>query len=300
MNYYSEIKDRLIKNEVSKKVREIKNNQSDLTTYYEVGKLLSEAGKHYGEGIIKKYANKLEKDIGRKYNEMTLRKYRQFYILFNIQKWPSLPAELNWSHFQELLSIKNINEVNYYIDSVIKYKLSFRKLREKIRNKEYQRLDESTKLKLINHEETDISDFIKEPIILNKNKNYERISEIALKEIILNDLDNFLNQLGTGFTYVGNEYPIKIGNSYNYIDILLFNYLYNAFVVVELKVNKLRKQDIGQIQIYMNYINENVKSINQDNTIGIIVCKENDKYIIKYSSDTRIYATTYKLKGDVI
>lgn len=138
-------------------------------------------------------------------------------------------------------------------------------------------------MKLINHEETDISDFIKEPIILNKNKDYERISEIALKEIILNDLDNFLNQLGIGFTYVGNEYPIKIGNNYNYIDMLLFNYLYNAFVVVELKVNKLRKQDIGQIQIYMNYINENVKSINQDNTIGIIVCKENDKYIIKYS-----------------
>ena len=93
MNYYGEINDRLIKNEISKKVREFKNNQSDLTTYYEVGKLLSGADKNYGEGIIKKYANKLEKDIGRKYNERTLRKYRQFYILFNNQKWPSLPAE---------------------------------------------------------------------------------------------------------------------------------------------------------------------------------------------------------------
>ena len=300
MNYYSEIKNKLIKNEISKKAREIKNNQSDLTTYFEVGKLLSEAGKHYGDGIIKKYAIKLEKDIGKKYNERTLRKYRQFYTLFNNQKWPSLPADLNWSHYQELLSIRNINEIRYYIDSVTKYKLSFRKLREKIRNKEYQRLDESTKLKLINHEETSISDFIKEPIILNKTKDYDKISEIALKEIILNDLDNFLNQLGSGFTYVGNEYPIKMGNTYNYIDILLFNFLYNAFVVVELKVNKLRKQDIGQIEIYMNYINENVKTISQDKTIGIIVCKENDKYIIKYSTDTRIYTTTYKLKGDII
>ena len=295
MNYYSEIKDRLIKNEISKKVREIKNNQSDLTTYYEVGKLLNEAGKHYGEGIIKQYAIKLEKDIGKKFNERTLRKYRQFYILFNNQKWPSLPADLSWSHFQELLSIKDNSEINYYIDIVLKYKLSFRKLREKIRNKEYQRLDDKTKLKLINKEKTTISDFIKEPIILNKTKDYDKISELALKKIILNDLDNFLKQLGKGFSYIENEYPIKIGNNYNYIDILLFNYLYNAFVVVELKVNKLKKQDIGQIEIYMNYINENVKRINQDKTIGIIVCRENDKYIIKYSTDARIYTTTYKL-----
>ena len=121
MNYYSEIKDRLIKNEVSKKVREIKNNQSDLTTYYEVGKLLSEAGSHYGEGIIKQYAIKLEKDIGKKYNERTLRKYRQFYIIFNNQKRPQVAANLKiaqvahlltWSHYQELLPIKDINEIN--------------------------------------------------------------------------------------------------------------------------------------------------------------------------------------------
>ena len=274
MNYYSEIKDRLVKNEISKKVREIKNNQSDLTTYYEVGKLLSEAGKHYGEGIIKKYAIKLERDIGKKYNERTLRKYRQFYILFNNQKWPQVAAILTWSHYQELLPIKDINEINYYIDTSINQNLSRNKLREKIRNKEYQRLDEKTKLKLINHEETNISDFIKEPIILNKHKDYDKISELALKEIIINDLDNFLNQLGSGFTYVGNEYPIKIGNSYNYIDILLFNYLYNAFIVVELKINELKKQDIGQIEIYMNYINENIKKINQDKTIGIIVCRK--------------------------
>ncbi len=300
MNYYSEIKDKLIKNEISKKAREIKNNQSDLTIYYEVGKLLSEAGKHYCDGIIKKYAVKLEKYIGKKYNERTLRRIKQFYNLINTQKWSQVATELTWSHFTELLPLKDINEINYYIKISINQNLSRNKLREKIRNKEYQRLDESTKLKLINHEETSISDFIKEPIILNKTKDYNRISELALKEIILNDLDNFLKQLGEGFSYIENEYPIKIGNNYNYIDILLFNYLYNAFVVVELKVNKLRKQDIGQIEVYMNYINEKVKRITQDKTIGIIVCKENDKYIIKYSTDARIYATTYEFKGYAI
>ena len=296
MNYYSEIKDRLIKNEVSKKVREIKNNQSDLTTYYEVGKLLSEAGSHYGEGIIKQYAIKLSFDLGRKYNESTLRRYKNFFILMSSQKQAPLAPVLTWSHYQELLPIKDLNEINYYIEISVSQNLSRNKLREKIRNKEYQRLDEKTKLKLINHDETNISDFIKDPIILNKTKDYERISEIALKEIILNDLDNFLNQLGEGFCYIKNEYPIKIGNNYNYIDILLFNYLYNAFVVVELKVNKLRKQDIGQIEIYMNYINENIKKNDQDKTIGIIVCKENDKYIVKYSSDARIYTTIYEIQ----
>ena len=111
----------------------------------------------------------------------------------------------------------------------------------------------------------------------------------------MNDLDNFLNQLGNGFCYIGNEYKIKIGNIYNYIDILLFNIVFNCYVVVELKINRLKKQDIGQIQVYMNYINEHVKTFNHDKTIGIIVCRYNDKYLIKYSSDTRIHAISYEI-----
>ena len=154
--------------------------------------------------------------------------------------------------------------------------MSRNKLREKIRNKEYQRLDYKTKEKIINNIKLDVGDFIKEPIVLKKKKEYEKISESVLKEIIMNDLDNFLKELGDGFCYLSNEYKIRIGDTFNYIDILLFNICFNCYVVVELKINELKKQDIGQIQIYMNYINDTIKKERQSNTIGIIVCQKNN------------------------
>jgi predicted nuclease of restriction endonuclease-like (RecB) superfamily len=173
--------------------------------------------------------------------------------------------------------------------------LSRNDLRSRIRNKEYKRLSNRTIEKLVNNEKVEVIDFVKDPIILNKKHDYSKLSEYGLKEIIMNDLDNFLNELGNGFCYIGNEYKIKIGNTYNYIDILLFNVVFNCYVVVELKVNKLTKQDIGQIMIYKNYIDDNIKNKNQTKTIGLIVCKENNKYLIKYSSDSRIQVITYEI-----
>ena len=129
------------------------------------------------------------------------------------------------------------DEINYYIDISINQNLSRNKLRDKIKSKEYQRLDDKTKNKLINKEELDVYDNIKNPIYINtfgNNKTY--IEERVLKSYILKDLDNFLKQLGNGFCYIENEYKIQVVKSYNYIDILLFNYIYNCFIVVELKV----------------------------------------------------------------
>ena len=116
-----------------------------------------------------------------------------------------------------------------------------------------------------------------------------------LKEYILHDMDNFLNQLGYGFAYMANEYKIMIGRKPNYIDILLYNAIYNCYVVVELKVTESKKDHLGQIQVYMNYIDKNVTKINQNKTIGIIVCRKDNKYLIEYSSDVRIRITTYEL-----
>ena len=292
MNYYDEIKDKLIKNEVSKKVREYYNNRSDLETYYEVGKLLSEAGSHYGDNIIREYSIKLQREIGKRYNVRYLFDMKRLYLFLKVHP---VGAQLTMSHYRILFSLKNDNEINYYIRECINHNYSKRELQERIKNKEYYRLSNETRDKLKNDKELEINNFVKDPIILNKKRNYDKISEFALKEIILNDLDNFLLQLGNGFSYIGNEYKIKIGNVYNYIDILLFNIVYNCYVVVELKINKLTKQDIGQIMVYMNYVNEFIKTTNQNNTIGIIVCKEKDKYLIKYSTDKRILATTYEL-----
>ena len=292
MNYYDEIKDKLINNEIVKKAKDYSKNRSDLNTYYEVGKLLVDAGKHYGEGIIKKYSLKLSNDLGKGYTQSRLRYYRKFYLVFS--KCPTLSDKLSYSHYCEIIWFDE-NKMNYYIKISILYNLSVRQLREKIKNKEYERLDENTKTKLINKEETSINDFIKNPIIIKNTFDTDTLSENMLKRLILEDMDNFLKELGDGFAYIGNEYKIKIGDSYNYIDLLLFNYIYNCFVVIELKVTELKKEHIGQIQVYMNYINQHVKSVYQDKTIGIIIVRKDNKFLIEYTSDYRIFETKYIL-----
>ena len=173
--------------------------------------------------------------------------------------------------------------------------MSTRQLRERIKNKEYERLDENTKLKLIKSEKLKMEDTIKNPIIIKNNLNYEIISEKVLQKVILEDIPAFLSELGSGFTFIRNEYPIKIGNNYNYIDLLLYNYEFNCFVVVELKVTDLKKDHIGQIEVYMNYIDKNLKNITQDKTIGIILCKKDNKFIMEYCSDERIKVRRYQL-----
>ena len=294
MNYYDEIKNELVNNEIYKRVKDYSKNKHDLSTYYNVGKLLSEAGKSYGDGIIKEYSKRLTNELGKKYDTSYLNKMRKFYGLF--QKMAPLAPQLTWSHYVELISLKNIDEIRYYIDISASQNLSRNELRNRIKSKEYERLDSKTKEKLMNKEDTLVSDFIKDPIIINNSLNYIEISERVLKELILNDLDIFLKQLGNGFCYIENEYKIKIGNTYNYIDILPFNYQFNCFVVVELKVTELRKEHSGQIDIYMNYIDKNIKRIGMSNTIGLIISKYKNEYIIEYSSDSRIKVTTYLIK----
>ncbi len=300
MNYYNEIKNELINNEVYKRVKDYSKNKNELSTYYNVGKLLIEAqgGEErakYGDGLIKEYSKKLSEELGGKYNITTLKRMRQFYLI--IEKGATLWHQLTWSHYRELLTFDNIDEINYYIKQTGDYNLSVRELREKIKSKEYQRLDDNTKLKLINKEETVVSDFIKNPIVIRNKYNIDKksVTEKILQRLILEDIPSFLKELGDGFTFVENEYKIKIGNTYNYIDILLFNYIYNCFVVIELKVTELKKEHIGQIQIYMNYVDKNIKTINQDKTIGVIICKKDNGYYIEYSSDNRIFSKNYIL-----
>ena len=295
MNYYNEIKNELINNEITKRVKDYSKNKSDLTTYYNVGKLLSEAGKHYGEGIIKEYSKKLTSELGLNYTARTLFRFRQFFLLFGNEKVSTASTQLTWSHYSELLSIDNVDEINYYIKISIEHNLSVRQLRERIRNKEYERLDEVTKSKLIDNVSQTVVDLIKNPIVIKNNNNKEIISKKVLQKIILEDLDDFLKELGDSFCYIANEYKIKIGNSYNYIDLLLYNIKFNCYIVVELKVTELKKEHIGQIEVYMNYIDKNLKDIMQDKTIGIIICKKDNKFIMEYCSDSRILSKEYKL-----
>ena len=133
MNYYNEIKEQLINNEVTKKAKDYSKNKSDLTTYYNVGKLLVDAGKHYGEGIVKEYSNKLTSDLGKKYSYRTLNYMIKFY---NLQKMQSMTANLSWGHWIELLSIKDIEKITYYVNQCEKLSLTTRQLRSIIKNKQ--------------------------------------------------------------------------------------------------------------------------------------------------------------------
>lgn len=293
MNYYEDIKKELINNEINRKVKTHSINKSDLTTYYNVGKTLSEAGKCYGESIIKEYSKKLTNELGKGYGVSNLKRFRQFYLM--IEKGATLSHLLTWSHYVELLTIKDINKLIYYINITISQNLSKRELRNKIKNKEYERLDEKTKNKLINNEKLNIKDNIKNPILIKNIHNYIEITKKILQKLVLEDISSFMKELGDSFSFIDNEYKIKIDDRYNYIDLLLFNIKFNCYVVVELKVTELKKEHIGQIQVYMNYIDKNLKKINQDKTIGIIICKKENKYVIEYSSDVRIVVRTYEL-----
>ena len=293
MNYYNEIKNQLINNEINKKVKDYSKNRSDLNTYYNVGKLLSEAGKHYGEGIIKEYSKRLQFDLKIKYDISSLNKMKKFYML--IEKLATLSPKLSYSHYVELLPYEDINKLKYYIRLIEKQNLSIRELRNKIKSNEYKRLDEKTKLKLINNNELNVKDLIPDPIIIKNNYNYQIISEKVIQKIILEDISSFLKELGDGFTFIDNEYKIKIGESYNYIDLLLYNIKFKCYVVVELKITELKKEHIGQIQVYMNYIDKNIKTIYEDKTIGIIIVKKDNKYIMEYCSDERVIAKEYEL-----
>ena len=295
MNYYNEIKNKLIDNEVYKRVKDYSKERNTVITYFEIGRLLAIAGGKYGEGIIKKYSERLVNELGKKYNVRTLRRIRQFYLVIGDKIWSPVATNLTWSHYSELLSLKDINEINYYIKITSEQCLSKRELREKIKNKEYQRLDDNTKLKLINKEEVNVNDFIKNPIIIKDRLGIdkENISEKILQRLIIEDVEGFMKELGDGFCFIGSDYKIKIGNTYNYIDLLLFNIKFNCFIVIEIKVCELKKEHIGQIEVYMNYIDKHIKNINQDKTIGIIISRRDNHYYIEYSSDKRILTREY-------
>ena len=151
MNYYNEIKNILIDNEVYKRVKDYSKNRNELESYYKIGQLLIEAqgGEErakYGDGLIKEYSKRLTNELGKGYTISSLKRMRSFFLI--IEKGAAMPHLLTWSHYIELLVLKNIDEINYYIDVAIKQNLSYRKLREKIKSKEYERLDECTRNKL--------------------------------------------------------------------------------------------------------------------------------------------------------
>ena len=295
MDYYKEIKNKIIDNETYERVKDYSKERHRVITYYEIGKLLNEAGGKYGDNIINEYSKKLVIEVGKKYNRRTLFRMRQFYRTFSNEKVSPLVTQLTWTHYLVLLSVKDSNAVNYYIDQIFKRNLSKRQLEEVIKSKEYERLPDETKNKIIKEEKLEVKDLVPNPILIKNKNNIEIVTEKVIHNLILEDIPSFMKELGNSYSFIDDEYKIKIGNTYHKIDLLLFNIKYNAYVVVELKVSEFKVEYISQVQKYMNYIDKNIKEISNNSTIGILICKRENKYVIEYCSDERIIVRKYVL-----
>ena len=240
MNYYNEIKNKLIDNEVYSKVKDYSKERHKVITYFEIGRVLNEAGGKYEDNIIEEYSKKLIVEVGKKYNRRTLFRMKQFYNIFNDEKVSPLVTQLTWTHYLVLLSLKDYNAISYYIKQVTNRNLSKRQLEEIIKSNEYERLPIETKNKLVAEDEIDVKDLVPNPILVRNKNNIEIISEKALHQLILEDIESFMKELGDSFSFIGSEYKIKIGDGYHFIDLLLFNIKYNCYVVVELKVTEFK------------------------------------------------------------
>ena len=281
MNYYNEIKNKLIDNEVYSRIKDYSKERHTLVTHYEVGKLLLEAGTKYGDDIIGNYSKMLSIEVDKKYNPRTLRRMRQLYQFFEEQKWSPVGTKLSISHIRQLFCLNDNTEINYYVEQTLKRNLSKRQLEEIIKNKEYKRLPIETRKKFITKDEIEVKDLVPNPILIRNRDNLEIVTEKVLQKLILEEVKSFINELGDSFSFIGSEYKIKIGNRFNYIDLLLFNIKYNCYVVVELKVTELKKEHTGQIMTYMNYIDKNIKTIEENKTVGIIICKRDKQSLPK-------------------
>ena len=299
--YYHEIKDLIENYEVNHRVRALQDNTEKLQMNWNIGRLLVEAQggskrAKYGDGLIKQWSIVFMRDYGKRYNVREFRRMRQFYLQFSI--WSAVPTEISWSHIIELLSLKNINEINYYINQVVLNHLSTRDLRKLIKSKAYDRLSYADKenIKLIeNKASLTIEDMIKDPILIKTDKKIDHLDEKTLHKYMIAMLEDKFLELGTGFALVGHEVKIVIDHHTFKIDLLFFNIKLNAYIVVELKTRDFRVQDIGQLKLYVNYIDKNIRE-NHNKTIGLLIVKKKNQYVIEYVTNQDIYITTYKIK----
>ena len=304
--YLQEIRNLIINSNADIIVRNFKNNYEDLMTKWNIGKILVEAqgGEErakYGGELIKRWGNILSSTFGTKYNRANLFRYKQFYLAFPIVA--TVWRQLSWSHLKEVLPIKNENERNYYINQVILNNLSVRELRKEIKNKSFDRLSYADKnnIKLIDTNNTNnlplsISDMIKDPIILETNKDLNAINEESIHKLLIESVENRYLELGAGFALVGHEYKITAYDKTYKIDLLFFIYKLNCFVVVEVKNKEVLPKDIGQIEFYTKLIDDGIKEKYNNKTIGIIIVKKKNKLVMDYcTSKDNIYLTTFKI-----
>ena len=260
----------------------------------------------YGQRVINDLAEKLSVEFGRGFDARELRRYRQFYLLF--PKWDALRPELTWTHYRTLIRVENERARLYYMNEAALQNWSTRALDSQIERLTYERILSSQNQLIVKEAEDAASrqaqltpaDIIKDPYVLDflglpSGVNFY---EKDLEKALIDNLQQFLLELGRGFSFVSRQYRFKTDNENYYVDLVFYNFILKCFVLIDLKVGKLTYQDIGQIDFYTRYFEENIRTETDNPTIGIVLCTERDNTIVKYSvmnDSNQLFASKYKL-----
>ena len=280
-----------------------------LNLYWNIGKIIMDIQKgdkraSYGDAILDKLFKKITDEFGKGFSSRNLRTMRKFYLTYPI--WKTVSAKLSWSHYLELIKIDEESKRSFYLNECINSRWSVRELQRQINSLLYERLllssNKSKKKELIEKGQVlkESKDLIKDPFVLEfldikENTDY---LESDLEKNILEHLKEFLLELGKGFMFVGSQVRITLGEEHFYPDLVFYNRLLKCFVIIDLKIGKVTHQDIGQMQMYVNYYDRDVKSKNQNKTIGILLSTDKNKTIVNYTlpeDNETIFSTEYKL-----
>lgn len=301
-------------------------NTGMVTAYWEIGRLIVEeeqngaARADYGKQILKELSEKLTSEYGRGYSITNLRYFRQFFLVFpdlfapkllpnnDMQIHQTLSGELNWSHYSLLMRVENQKAREFYMKEAVLQNWSVRALDRQISTLYYERIISSRDKNPVREEaEKSIKalvesprDFIKDPYILEflKLKPESSYLEKTLESALLENLHSFILELGRGFAFVGRQYHINVGAEDYYIDLVFYNYILKCFVLIDLKVEKLTHQDVGQMDMYVRLFEERLRQADDNPTIGIILCSQQNESVIKYSilaESKQLFSSKYKL-----
>ena len=307
-NYINEIK-KILKNARQKAYTAV--NSAMVEAYWEIGRRIVEEeqnGKEraeYGKEILKNLSKELTEEFGKGYSYRTLREIRQFYLMFSdFEKWRTVSAKLTWSHFQKVLRVSDEKARIFYLMEAAENMWSVRTLDRNISTLYYNRIVASIDKKTVEDEMKEkikslqTEEFIKNPVVLEfldlpTNMSY---TESQLEKALTDDIQKFMMELGKGFAFVERQQHIRTENSDFYIDLVFYNYILKCFVIVELKTEKLTHQDIGQLDMYVRMYDDLKKQENDNPTIGLLLCTETDRTIIKYSilnDNKNLFASKY-------
>ena len=285
-------------------------NHTMVLTYFEIGRMIVEEeqnGKQradYGKHIIKSLSERLTKEFGKGFSQRNLEQIRQFYSVYSKTQTLSAEFNLSWSHYMKLMRIDDENERKFYEIESYKNNWSLRELNRQYDSALFTRLtlskDKSEILQLSIKGQTieKPQDAIKDPYILEfiglpENSNY---SESDLEQKLIDKLEHFLLELGNGFTFVARQNRISFDDKHFRVDLVFYNRILKCFVLIDLKIGELKHQDIGQMQMYVNYYDRQIKLEDENKTIGIILCQNKSEAVVEFTlpeNNTQIFASKY-------